>query len=116
MRYLLAKKTADDIIWTMLQRKQETLSRVGLCNEDFSDASSVQAPCNAGNIEPYLNKSLSPGGGPRKGTLDGFVQRSSPAVPAKQQPTSSTNTKENACFDSFLSPDDDDDDLAGLEL
>ncbi|EAA12838.4 SWI/SNF-related matrix-associated actin-dependent regulator of chromatin subfamily A-like protein 1 [Anopheles arabiensis] len=116
VRYLLAKKTADDIIWTMLQRKQETLSRVGLCNEDFSDASSVQAPCNAGNIEPFLNKSLSPGGGPRKGTLDGFVQRSSPAVPAKQQPTSSTNTKENACFDSFLSPDDDDDDLAGLEL
>uniref|UniRef100_A0A182PAQ0 SWI/SNF-related matrix-associated actin-dependent regulator of chromatin subfamily A-like protein 1 n=1 Tax=Anopheles epiroticus TaxID=199890 RepID=A0A182PAQ0_9DIPT len=117
VRYLLAKKTADDIIWTMLQRKQETLSRVGLCNEDFSDASNVQAPCNAGNIEPFLNKSLSPGG-PKKGTLDGFVHRSSPALPSKPQPTAtgSTTLKEHDCLDSFLNPDDDDDDLAGLEL
>uniref|UniRef100_A0A182K0M5 SWI/SNF-related matrix-associated actin-dependent regulator of chromatin subfamily A-like protein 1 n=1 Tax=Anopheles christyi TaxID=43041 RepID=A0A182K0M5_9DIPT len=124
VRYLLAKKTADDIIWTMLQRKQETLSRVGLCNEDFSDASNVQAPCNAGNIEPFLNKSLSPGGGPKKGTLDGFVQRSSPVVKPKpqqaqageNQPASSEHSKENTCLDSFLNPDEDDDDLAGLEL
>uniref|UniRef100_A0A182RG25 SWI/SNF-related matrix-associated actin-dependent regulator of chromatin subfamily A-like protein 1 n=1 Tax=Anopheles funestus TaxID=62324 RepID=A0A182RG25_ANOFN len=124
VRYLLAKKTADDIIWTMLQRKQETLSRVGLCNEDFSDASSVQAPSNAGNIEPFLNKSLSPtaGGTPRKGTLDGFIQRSSPAPPKPQQAgnekadSSYAKTTENVCLTSFLNPDDDDDDLAGLEL
>uniref|UniRef100_A0A182MCU0 SWI/SNF-related matrix-associated actin-dependent regulator of chromatin subfamily A-like protein 1 n=1 Tax=Anopheles culicifacies TaxID=139723 RepID=A0A182MCU0_9DIPT len=120
VRYLLAKKTADDIIWTMLQRKQETLSRVGLCNEDFSDASSVQAPSDAGNIEPFLNKSFSPtaAGNSRKGTLDGFVQRSSPAPVQKPQPAfdEKVETNENACVTSFLNPDDDDDDLAGLEL
>ncbi|XP_035913171.1 SWI/SNF-related matrix-associated actin-dependent regulator of chromatin subfamily A-like protein 1 [Anopheles stephensi] len=111
VRYLLAKKTADDIIWTMLQRKQETLSRVGLCNEDFSDASSVQAPSDAGNIEPFLNKSHSPVGGRNslgKGTLDAFVVRSNPATP--------NTSNENECLTSFLNPDDDDDDLADLEL
>ncbi|XP_053664648.1 SWI/SNF-related matrix-associated actin-dependent regulator of chromatin subfamily A-like protein 1 [Anopheles marshallii] len=123
VRYLLAKKTADDIIWTMLQRKQETLSRVGLCNEDFSDASSVQAPSDAGNIEPYLNKSLSPtAGNSRKGTLDGYIQRSSPAPSKPPQIGDVKNAdscaipNENTCLTSFLNPDDDDDDLAGLEL
>uniref|UniRef100_A0A182NET2 SWI/SNF-related matrix-associated actin-dependent regulator of chromatin subfamily A-like protein 1 n=1 Tax=Anopheles dirus TaxID=7168 RepID=A0A182NET2_9DIPT len=113
VRYLIAQKTADDIIWKMLQSKQETLSRVGLCNENFSDASCVQAPSDAGNIESFLNKSLPPGssGASRKGTLDAFVQRS----PAK--PPGDVKSSDGAsCLANFLNPDDDDDELAGLEL
>ncbi|XP_058824216.1 SWI/SNF-related matrix-associated actin-dependent regulator of chromatin subfamily A-like protein 1 [Topomyia yanbarensis] len=56
VRYLLAKGTADDIIWTMLQKKQDILTKAGLCNEDFSDSTHVDAPCSAGNIEPFLEK------------------------------------------------------------
>uniref|UniRef100_A0A1Q3F1L1 Putative swi/snf-related matrix-associated actin-dependent regulator n=1 Tax=Culex tarsalis TaxID=7177 RepID=A0A1Q3F1L1_CULTA len=56
VRYLLAKGTADDIIWTMLQKKQTVLNKAGLCNEDFSDSTHVDAPCSAGNIEQYLEK------------------------------------------------------------
>lgn len=57
VRYLLAKGTADDIIWTMLQKKQTVLNKAGLCNEDFSDSTHVAAPCEgAGSIEKYLEK------------------------------------------------------------
>ncbi|XP_055544718.1 SWI/SNF-related matrix-associated actin-dependent regulator of chromatin subfamily A-like protein 1 [Wyeomyia smithii] len=56
VRYLLAKGTADDIIWTMLQKKQDILTKAGLCNEDFSDSTHVDAPCSSGNIEPFLVK------------------------------------------------------------
>ncbi|XP_058057458.1 SWI/SNF-related matrix-associated actin-dependent regulator of chromatin subfamily A-like protein 1 [Anopheles bellator] len=115
VRYLLAKKTADDIIWAMLQRKQTTLTKVGLCNEDFSEASHVEAPSDAGSIRPYLDKSLSPAA-KSFGPIDQFVLRS------KTSPAGACSTKEGfqrpdgTNVSSFLAHDDDDDELAGLEL
>lgn len=38
-RYLLAKGTADDFMWTMLTKKQEVLSKAGIFSEDLTDAS-----------------------------------------------------------------------------
>lgn len=96
VRYLLAKGTADDIIWTMLQKKQTVLNKAGLCNEDFSDSTHVDAPCSAGNIEPYLEKGVS--GGP----MDGFV-------------TKKTDERKGEEFRKMLD-DGEDDDLAGLEF
>lgn len=43
-RYLLAKGTADDEIWLMVQKKQSTLSKAGLFSEDLSDATHSSAP------------------------------------------------------------------------
>uniref|UniRef100_A0A182QXV2 SWI/SNF-related matrix-associated actin-dependent regulator of chromatin subfamily A-like protein 1 n=1 Tax=Anopheles farauti TaxID=69004 RepID=A0A182QXV2_9DIPT len=112
VRYLIAQKTADDVIWKMLQSKQETLSRVGLCNEDFSDAAYVKAPSNAGNIEPFLNKTGGIAGSNSKGPLDAFVLRS----PAKLPEAQANPNVEESSLANFLNPDEDDDDLAGLEL
>ncbi|KFB39093.1 AGAP008426-PA-like protein [Anopheles sinensis] len=121
VRYLLAKKTADDIIWGMLQKKQKTLTKAGLCNEDFSDASHAQAASDAGNIEPFLQKTIASPGGSKAGTLDSFVQRSKPTT--IQQPTKveerliepDVQTKESN-LSGFLDHDEDDDELAGLQL
>uniref|UniRef100_A0A8D8NU11 SWI/SNF-related matrix-associated actin-dependent regulator of chromatin subfamily A-like protein 1 n=1 Tax=Culex pipiens TaxID=7175 RepID=A0A8D8NU11_CULPI len=98
VRYLLAKGTADDIIWTMLQKKQTVLNKAGLCNEDFSDSTHVDAPCSAGNIEPYLEKG-SKSGGP----MDGFVTKKTDERKGEEE------------FRNMLD-DGEDDDLAGLEF
>uniref|UniRef100_A0A182IXQ7 Uncharacterized protein n=1 Tax=Anopheles atroparvus TaxID=41427 RepID=A0A182IXQ7_ANOAO len=117
VRYLLAKKTADDIIWGMLQKKQQTLTKAGLCNEDFSDASYAQAPSDAGNIEPFLAKSLPSPRGSKPGTLDGFVQRSNPGqVQQRKAEEGSIGETKESNLAGFLAHDEDDDELAGLEL
>lgn len=72
-RYLMAKGTADDVIWEMLKKKQNVLNKAGLCNENFSETELVTNPstvrdfiiflCSykfnlfifqSGNIEKYL--------------------------------------------------------------
>ncbi|XP_065095308.1 SWI/SNF-related matrix-associated actin-dependent regulator of chromatin subfamily A-like protein 1 [Ochlerotatus camptorhynchus] len=107
VRYLLAKGTADDIIWTMLQKKQNILNKAGLCNEDFSDSTNVDAPCSAGNIEPYLEKRSS-----TSGTLDPYVT-SGPKPSASASSVAKTDS--NNGLQSMLD-DGEDDDLAGLEF
>ncbi|KAL5280334.1 SMARCAL1 family protein [Megaselia abdita] len=42
--YLLAHKTADDIIWKMLQTKQDVLNKAGLFCEDLGNAQHSVAP------------------------------------------------------------------------
>ncbi|XP_017484367.1 PREDICTED: SWI/SNF-related matrix-associated actin-dependent regulator of chromatin subfamily A-like protein 1 isoform X2 [Rhagoletis zephyria] len=43
-RYLMASKTADDIIWNMLKNKQDVLNRAGLFCENLQDATHTAAP------------------------------------------------------------------------
>lgn len=43
-RYLMAKGTADDVIWEMLKKKQNVLNKAGLCNENFSETELVTNP------------------------------------------------------------------------
>lgn len=43
-RYLMAKGTADDVIWEMLKKKQNVLNKAGLCNENFSETDLVTNP------------------------------------------------------------------------
>ena len=38
-RYLIAKNTADEPIWTMLKRKLEFLNDVGLSKDDYNNVS-----------------------------------------------------------------------------
>lgn len=108
VRYLLAKGTADDIIWTMLQKKQDILNKAGLCNEDFSDSTHVDAPCSAGNIEPYLEKRSS-----NVGTLDKYVIEEPKPSGSGTGTLLKTDSKEE--FQSMLD-DGEDDDLAGLDF
>ena len=42
--YLLAHKTADDLIWNMLKTKQDVLNKAGLFCEDLSDGTHSNAP------------------------------------------------------------------------
>ncbi|XP_062705938.1 SWI/SNF-related matrix-associated actin-dependent regulator of chromatin subfamily A-like protein 1 [Aedes albopictus] len=107
VRYLLAKKTADDIIWTMLQKKQNILNKAGLCNEDFSDSTNVDAPCSAGNIEAYLEKRDT-----AMGTLDRFVVCDGAKASGSDL---SSKTDSNSDLQRMLD-DGEDDDLAGLDF
>lgn len=54
-RYLLAKGTADDFIWTMLKRKQEVLNKAGLFSEDLSDATHTAAPTSVKKMFFYIS-------------------------------------------------------------
>ncbi|XP_063700363.1 SWI/SNF-related matrix-associated actin-dependent regulator of chromatin subfamily A-like protein 1 [Culicoides brevitarsis] len=56
VKYLLAKGTADDVIWPMLQKKQKSLNKAGLNNEDFTDNTCINAPNSAGDITLYLKE------------------------------------------------------------
>ncbi|XP_062547959.1 SWI/SNF-related matrix-associated actin-dependent regulator of chromatin subfamily A-like protein 1 [Armigeres subalbatus] len=105
VRYLLAKGTADDIIWTMLQKKQNILNKAGLCNEDFSDSTNVDAPCSAGNIEPFLKKRES------LGSVDNLVV----CEAAKASGSGLSKTESNERFQSLLE-DGEDDDLVDLDF
>lgn len=103
VRYLLAKGTADDIIWTMLQNKQNILNKAGLCNEDFSNSTNVDAPSSAGNIEQYLKR--------RGNTLDKYVT-------SEESKASGSGLSKTDCNGSLRSMLDDgeDDDFANLEF
>lgn len=39
IKYLVAKKTADDVLWSMIKHKLEVLNEIGLSKDSFSDAS-----------------------------------------------------------------------------
>lgn len=52
-RYLLAKGTADDVIWEMLKTKQETLNKAGLFHEDLADGAVTNAPNSVLRIPPF---------------------------------------------------------------
>ncbi|XP_004524825.1 SWI/SNF-related matrix-associated actin-dependent regulator of chromatin subfamily A-like protein 1 [Ceratitis capitata] len=54
-RYLMAAKTADDVIWNMLKNKQEVLNRAGLFCEDLQDATHTAAPTGSHSIEKYYS-------------------------------------------------------------
>lgn len=49
-RYLLAKGTADDEIWTMLKNKQNVLNKAGLFHEDLADGTHSAAPSTVNNF------------------------------------------------------------------
>lgn len=43
IQYLVAQGTADDFIWPLVQKKLNTLNKVGLSKDDFSDADTRKA-------------------------------------------------------------------------
>lgn len=47
MEYLLAKGTADDVLWPMVQEKLNTLNKAGLSKDNFMDATATAAPTTA---------------------------------------------------------------------
>jgi SWI/SNF-related matrix-associated actin-dependent regulator 1 of chromatin subfamily A len=54
IRYLLAKGTADDVIWQLLNKKQNILSKVGLFNDDLGDGTHTEVPSSV-SIEPKIS-------------------------------------------------------------
>lgn len=59
-RYLLAQNTADDIIWKMLNQKQEVLCKAGLFCENLQNNQHINVPSSSGNIQKYLIASPRP--------------------------------------------------------
>ncbi|XP_037052396.1 SWI/SNF-related matrix-associated actin-dependent regulator of chromatin subfamily A-like protein 1 [Bradysia coprophila] len=60
-RYLLAKGTADDVIWEMLKRKQEVLNKAGIFSEDLADATHTADPIsNSNTLTQYFQPLLAP--------------------------------------------------------
>lgn len=53
--YLLAAGTADDIIWELLKRKQETLNKAGLFSDDLADGTFKRAPSSCHDIGEMLS-------------------------------------------------------------
>lgn len=53
-RYLLAQGTADDVIWGMLQKKQQTLNKAGLSTDDLADGVLRMAPVSSRNVASML--------------------------------------------------------------
>ncbi|KPI99813.1 SWI/SNF-related matrix-associated actin-dependent regulator of chromatin subfamily A-like protein 1 [Papilio xuthus] len=110
VRYLLARNTADDFIWPMLQNKLDVLNNVGLSGDTFKDTAMTHQGNN--NITQYLtpnhikNKNdYIPGTNIRKNSLQCDISRN--------------NITETECpknEDSFLEHDQDDDLLANMEL
>ncbi|XP_067626189.1 SWI/SNF-related matrix-associated actin-dependent regulator of chromatin subfamily A-like protein 1 [Eurosta solidaginis] len=56
-RYLMAAKTADDVIWNMLKNKQDVLNKAGLFCENLQDATHTAAPTGSHKIENYYTPS-----------------------------------------------------------
>uniref|UniRef100_A0A6B2E974 Putative chromatin remodeling protein n=1 Tax=Phlebotomus kandelakii TaxID=1109342 RepID=A0A6B2E974_9DIPT len=93
VRYLLAKGTADDIIWSLIRRKQNVLNDAGLGSDDFNDVSLSRIEVSSTpKITDFFTKT------PEK----------SPAAP--QPGTSSSNVPKVSCdgdYKQLLEEDDD---------
>lgn len=57
-QYLLARGTADDLIWEMLKNKQQVLNKAGLFNDDLADGAFLMGPVVVSICRRflYLNK------------------------------------------------------------
>ncbi|XP_047535168.1 SWI/SNF-related matrix-associated actin-dependent regulator of chromatin subfamily A-like protein 1 [Vanessa atalanta] len=120
-RYLLARGTADDFMWPMLQDKLDVLNNVGLSGETFENTTLTRQE-SKNSMTQYLSPKSSyknkndyiPGTNIRKVPL--------PSEASKSQNTSSLeeNAQEKmqtSCeMDFFMEHDDDDDLLANLDL
>lgn len=66
VRYLLARGTADDSIWPLLQEKQRTLNAVGLCRDSFQQVTvseykiSDSLNCTVGSNESDIRNYFTP--------------------------------------------------------
>ena len=61
VRYLVAKCTADDELWPMIQRKLEVLNKAGLSKDNFMDSenhSTCQQNTDSNKITDYFSVSL----------------------------------------------------------
>ncbi|XP_055917964.1 SWI/SNF-related matrix-associated actin-dependent regulator of chromatin subfamily A-like protein 1 [Eupeodes corollae] len=82
-KYLMANKTADDIIWNMLKEKQDVLNKAGLFSEDLQDATHSSAPSSTRPIESYMTPI-------KKNNNNNTIERS------KEQTPISTNIKQSS--------------------
>uniref|UniRef100_A0A0A1XLP0 SWI/SNF-related matrix-associated actin-dependent regulator of chromatin subfamily A-like protein 1 n=1 Tax=Zeugodacus cucurbitae TaxID=28588 RepID=A0A0A1XLP0_ZEUCU len=108
-RYLMAPKTADDVIWNMLKNKQEVLNKAGLFCENLQDATHTAAPTGSHKIESYFS--------PMKKVESPQTSTATNAVSFKPQPTAAVTvdaakkldlSKELENIDELFMDDDDD--------
>ncbi|XP_047032444.1 SWI/SNF-related matrix-associated actin-dependent regulator of chromatin subfamily A-like protein 1 [Helicoverpa zea] len=118
VRYLLAPRTADDLMWPMLQGKLNVLNDVGLSRDTF-EHTTMKHQESKNNISQYLtpctmpkNKNdYIPGTNIRKDSIKSDV--------TNEQTSEQTNTHTQNGDDvdkSFLDDDEDDELLANLDL
>ncbi|CAH0694761.1 unnamed protein product [Spodoptera exigua] len=110
VRYLLAPRTADDLIWPMLQTKLNVLNNVGLSKDTFED-NTLKHQDSENNITQYLSPCMTknkndyvPGTNIRKDSMK------------ENENSSNDQTTVDDVDRSFLDDDEDDELLANLDL
>ncbi|XP_059617223.1 SWI/SNF-related matrix-associated actin-dependent regulator of chromatin subfamily A-like protein 1 [Phlebotomus argentipes] len=96
VRYLLAKGTADDIIWNMIQKKQTVLNDAGVGCDDFSEVASCTEVSSLVKISKFFPKT--------------------PAKEAQTPQVGSSKAPVEACDDLKKLLDEDDDILADMDF
>ena len=56
IHFLLAKGTADDLIWPLIQRKLQTLESLGLGKNEFSSIKTVEHDPSQTKIDKFFSK------------------------------------------------------------
>ncbi|KHJ76266.1 hypothetical protein OESDEN_07219 [Oesophagostomum dentatum] len=52
VQYLIARNTADDVIWPLVQKKLDVLGQVNLSNDTFRDAEKSHLRCESHTNHP----------------------------------------------------------------
>ncbi|XP_026732874.1 SWI/SNF-related matrix-associated actin-dependent regulator of chromatin subfamily A-like protein 1 [Trichoplusia ni] len=112
VRFLLARGTADDLVWPMLRDKLAVLNNVGLCGDTFEN-NTLKHQDSKNNISQYLSPCITknkndyiPGTNIRKDSIKSDNTSSSVS------PIQSTDDVDK----SFMDEDEDDELLANLDL
>lgn len=56
VHYLLAKGSADDLIWPLIQRKLQTLESLGLGRDEFSSIKTIEHDPSQTKIENFFSR------------------------------------------------------------
>lgn len=119
-RYLLAPGTADDYIWDMLKKKQDTLNKAGLFSEDLSDAThSFDATSNGNSVKNYFAaEEKGDGGGeePKAGPSTDHIDAKQSESVSKTVTAIGEDTKDEAGDAEFADLLNDGDDEEFLDL
>ncbi|XP_046969664.1 SWI/SNF-related matrix-associated actin-dependent regulator of chromatin subfamily A-like protein 1 [Vanessa cardui] len=124
VRYLLARGTADDFMWPMLQGKLDVLNNVGLSGETFENNTLTRQESKNSMTQylspksNYINRNdFIPGTNIRKFPLPSESSSSQHTSEEENTQTNMQTNMQDSCeMDSFMEHDDDDDLLADLDL
>ncbi|CAB3234365.1 unnamed protein product [Arctia plantaginis] len=116
-RYLLARRTADDLMWPLLQHKLHVLNNVGLSRDTFEDTT-MKHQDSKNTISQYLSVCVPknrndyiPGTNIRKDSVN-----TDKSISIEDKQSTSGGNDCDAVDNSFLDDDEDDELMANLDL